>query len=94
VVASARDFTFDSLVSSFSHVQPILDADKAAAAGRELYDDEYFTAFFAAAKPILEDRLAAAITATASLIASAWQQAGRPALAVEQARTARKIRRQ
>jgi hypothetical protein len=92
--ANPRDFIFDSLTTSFSHVQPILDADRAAATGRELYDDEYFAAFFMKAKPILEERLAASITATASLIASAWQQAGSPALPVEPPRTVRKIRRQ
>ena len=43
-------------------MQPILDADKAAVAGRELYDDEYFTLFFGKVRPILERRLADSIT--------------------------------
>jgi hypothetical protein len=94
VLTSARDFTFDSLVAAFSRVQPILEADKAAAAGREIYDDEYFAMFFSKAKPILEGRLADSITAVASAITSAWHQAGRPALPPDQPRTARKIRRQ
>jgi hypothetical protein len=55
-VTSARDLVFDSLITSFSHVQAILDADKAAVAGRELYDDEYFAAFYGKVKPILEER--------------------------------------
>ena len=33
---------FNTLTDSFPHVQVILDADKAAVAGREFYDDEYF----------------------------------------------------
>jgi hypothetical protein len=92
-MASVRDFAFDSLVQSYSHVQAVLDADKAAAAGRDYYDDEYFALFFAKAKPILERRLADAITATASAITSAWEQAGRPALPPELPRVPRKIRR-
>jgi len=92
-IASVRDYAFDSLVDSFSQVPAILDADKAAIAGRDLYDDAYFAAMFARLKPMLEARLARAITATASAISSAWEQAGRPALPVEVARVPRPIRR-
>ena len=35
-VASAREFIFESLTASFSLVQPVLDADKAAVAGRDV----------------------------------------------------------
>jgi hypothetical protein len=93
-VTSARDLTFDSLVSSFSHVQAILDADTAAVAGREFYDDAYFAAFFGKVKPILEQRLAESITAVASAIAGAWEQAGRPAVPLDAPRVPRKVRRQ
>jgi hypothetical protein len=93
-VTSAGELVFDSLVTSFSHVQAILDADKAAVAGRELYDDAYFAAFFGKVKPILEQRLADSITAVASAIAGAWEQAGRPALPLDAPRIARKVRRQ
>jgi hypothetical protein len=92
-IASVRDYTFDSLLDSFSHVQAILGADKAAVAGRDLYDDAYFAAMFAKVKPTLEARLASAITATASAIASAWEQAGRPALPVDAPRVARPVRK-
>ena len=34
-------------------------------------------------KPVLEERLSAAITATASVIVSAWEQAGRPSLTLQ-----------
>ena len=93
-VKSARDFAFDSLVTSFSHVQAILDADKAVVANRDLYDDEYFEAFFGKVKPILEQRLADSITAVASAVAAAWQDAGRPALPLDAPRLPRKVRRQ
>jgi len=93
-VGSPRDLAFDSLVTSFSHVQAILDADKAAVAGREIYDDVYFAAFYGKVKPILERRLADSITAVASAIASAWEQAGRPALPLDYTRPPRKVRRQ
>jgi hypothetical protein len=93
-VTSARDLTFDSLVTSFSHVQAILDADKAAVDGREIYDDAYFAAFYGKVKPILEQRLAESITAVASAIAGAWEQAGRPALPLDAPLVPRKVRRQ
>jgi hypothetical protein len=62
--------------------------------GRELYDDRYFTMFFGSVRPILERRLAEAITASASMIAAAWVEAGRPAVPLEQPRTPRKVRRE
>jgi len=92
-IASVRDYVFDSLIDSFSNVAAILDADKAAIVGRDLYDDGYFAAMFATLKPMLEARLARAITATASAITSAWEQAGRPALPVDAPRVPRPIRR-
>jgi hypothetical protein len=93
-VKHAREFMFDSLLASFPLVQPILDADKAAVKGRELYDDAYFEQFFAKVQPILEKRLADSITDTASVIAAAWVEAGRVPLPVEVQRTPRKVRRQ
>ena len=92
-IASVRDYAFDSLIDSFSHVPAILEADTAAIAGRDFYDDAYFAAMFGKLKPMLEDRLARAITATASAITGAWEQAGRPALAVDAPRVPRPIRR-
>jgi hypothetical protein len=61
-------------------VAPLLAADKEAIGGRDAYDDVYFEAFFQKVKPMLEERLGAAITATASMIVSAWEQAGKPDL--------------
>jgi hypothetical protein len=93
-INDAREATFESLLTSFTHVQTILDADKAAIGSREVYDDQYFAQFFQKVKPILEERLARSITIVASAITSAWEQAGRLPLPLEQARTPRKVRRQ
>jgi hypothetical protein len=93
-VGPPRDVIFDTLVASFPLAQSILDADKAAVAGRELYDEQYFSRLFDKVRPILERRLAESITSSASLIASAWVAAGRPALPLDQPRVPRKVRRQ
>jgi hypothetical protein len=92
-IANVRDYAFDSLIASYSHVQAILEADKAAVAGRDVYDDAYFEMLVAKLKPVLEARLASSITATASAITSAWEQAGRPAMPVEVPRLPRPVRR-
>jgi hypothetical protein len=55
-IANVRELIFDSLVVSFSHVQAVLDADKAAVVGKDVYDDGYYDAFFAKVKPIVEQR--------------------------------------
>ena len=61
-------------------MDPLLAADKEAIGNKDTYDDAYFEAFFTKVKPMLEERLASAITATASLMLSAWEQAGKPDL--------------
>jgi hypothetical protein len=93
-VPNPLEFVFGTLTESFTFVQPLLDADKAAAAGRELYDDAYFTLFFRKAGPILEKRLADSIRDSVSIIMAAWKEAGSPAVPVRAPRTPRKIRRQ
>jgi hypothetical protein len=92
-VQSMRDFIFDTLLSGFPLAQPILDADKALVTGREVYDDGYFDGLLSKVQPLLERRLAESITASASVIAAAWQDAGRPAVPVDQPRVPRKVRR-
>jgi hypothetical protein len=92
-VRSTRDLIFDTLIESFPFVQTVLDADRSAAAGREFYDDAYFAALFEKVKPIVERRLAASITMTASVITAAWIEAGRPALPVDDKREVRRISR-
>jgi len=91
----ARDFLFTTLTESYTFVQPILDADKAAIGSRDVYDDEYFLAFFGKVRPILEARLAASITDVASMITAAWVKAGKPPLPLTQAPPPpRRVRRQ
>lgn len=82
-ISNVRDFSFDTLLASYQRVAAVLDADEAAAAGKDTYDDDYFEKFFATVKPVIEERLSEAITATASIIVTAWQEAGRPTLTVE-----------
>ena len=92
-VNSARDFIFESLLASYPHVARVLEADKAALRGRDVYDDQYFDRFLAGVQAILERRLADAITGTVSMISSAWTDAGRPALPLVESREPRKVRR-
>ena len=77
---NARDAAFDALLASYQLVDKVLAADKAAVAGKTTYDDAYFDKFFGGVKEILEQRLGEAISATAGLIAGAWEKAGRPEL--------------
>jgi len=94
-VTSARDLVFDSLTTGFTSVKTILDTDKASIGTRDTYDDVYFDAMFKKLKPVLEDRVAASITAVASAITGAWEQAGKPLLtAAEPGRVPRKVRTQ
>ena len=92
-VASAREFVFARLTEGYTFVQPLLDADKAAVANRDTYDNAYFALFFSKARPVLEKRLAESIQGVASLITAAWVEAGRPRLPVQAPRMPRKVRR-
>jgi hypothetical protein len=92
--ASPRDYAFDTLLSSYQRVDALLQADKEAIGAKDAYDDDYFEAFFTKVKPMLEERLSSAITATASVIVSAWEQAGRPSLTARAAtRAPQKVQR-
>lgn len=93
-IASPREFIISALTASFALVQPILDADKAAVAGHEFYDDDYFERFFTATRPTLEKRLSDSITAVASMITAAWAEAGRPTVPVDAPKLPRPVRRQ
>jgi hypothetical protein len=93
-MGNPREFAFSALTASFALVQPILDADKAAVGTRDFYDDEYFDRFFAGVKPILERRLSDSIGAVSAAIASAWVEAGRPAVPVSVTTSPRRVRRQ
>ena len=60
---------------------------------KDAYDDDYFEKFFANIRPVLEQRLSESITATASVIAAAWEQDGRPTVTLERPRTVQKVRK-
>jgi len=92
-VGSPREFIFSALTTSFSLVQPVLDADKRAVGNREFYDDEYFERFFDVVKPILEKRLSDSVGAVAAMITAAWVEAGRPAVPVTVTTSPRRVRR-
>jgi hypothetical protein len=91
-IANPRDATFEILLASYPLVDPILKADKAAIAGRDAYDADYYEKFFAGVRPTLERQLAASIAATAGVIVGAWEQAGRPVLKTVDARPVQKVR--
>jgi hypothetical protein len=92
-IGNPRDFMFATLLVSNRAAANVLESDKAAAEGRELYDDAYFAKFASGTLPTLERRLNDSITAVASAITSAWEEAGRPAVPTEMPRTPRRIRR-
>ena len=80
LVTNPRDLAFDTLLASHQLVARLLEADKQAAMGKDAYDEVYFERFFVNARPILEQQIAASISATAALITGAWEAAGKPAL--------------
>lgn len=79
-ITNAREAAFDTLLDSYQLVGKILDADRTAIAGKDVYDDDYFDRFVGGVKGILEQRLGQSISATAGLIIGAWEKAGRPEL--------------
>lgn len=91
--SSPRDVAFDTLIASWQKVDELLKADKDAIGTKDTYDDAYYEAFFARVKPMMEERLSTAISLTASMIVSAWEQAGRPDLHPTIAREPRKVQR-
>jgi hypothetical protein len=92
-ITNPRDFAFDVLLASYKAVDPILKADTEAVAGKDTYDDDYYEKFFAKARPILEQRLSDAITATAGIIIGAWEQAGRPVITLDGPRPVQKVKK-
>jgi alkylated DNA nucleotide flippase Atl1 len=92
-VPNIRDFMFETLIESQSLVDPLLRADRKATEGRDFYDDGYYTAFLAGARPILEKRMNDAVSGVVSVIVSAWDKAGRPKLPLAAARPPARIRR-
>jgi hypothetical protein len=87
-----RDAAFEILLASYDLVPGVLEADRAAVAGKPEYDDEYYEKFFTRVKPVLEQRVAESISATVSLIVAAWEAAGKPALKTDVAPAVQKVR--
>lgn len=92
-IADARETAFDVLLASYQLVDPLLAADKAASAGKDTYDDQYYETFFGSVHPILEQRLTQSIEQTAAVMTGAWQAAGRPVLRTDMPRRAQKVRK-
>src|SRR5688500_10932790 len=79
-IANERDFIFDVLLESSQLADDVLAADKKAIGNSDVYDDKYFETLFAQTRPIWEKRINDAINGVASVITSAWEQAGKPQL--------------
>jgi hypothetical protein len=92
-VTDPRGFMFDVLLASNKLSAGVLEADRKAAAGREFYDDAYFAALAADQFPVVERRINEAISAVASVILGAWEQAGKPAVPLEIKRSPRPVNR-
>jgi hypothetical protein len=92
-VGDITEFVFARLVESEALVAAVLEADRAAIEGRELYDDGYFLAFAKGARPIAERRVAESASSVASVIVAAWIEGGRPAMPVKTTPTPARIRR-
>ena len=92
-MTNPRDTAFDVLLESYRLVDPILEADTEAIAGKDSYDDDYYEKFFTRVKPVLDRRLSEAITATASVIIGAWTEAGRPVAKLDGARPIQKVKK-
>lgn len=92
-MANPRDTMFDVALESYQLVDQILAADKAALGQKDVYDDEYFEAFFKAMQPLLERQLSKSIAATAGVIIGAWEQAGRPTVTTVEPRPTERVQR-
>ena len=90
-VTDPRGEMFRILLESNRLAAPMLAADKAAATGREYYDDTFYEAFRKDALPTVDQRVADSIAASAAFITGAWQQAGRPAVPVTLTRSPRRV---
>lgn len=78
-VASPVDFAFDSIGAAWQDVAPIMTADNAAkAASGGAYNTTYYNALWSATQSFTRPRIDAATWMTASLVYTAWVNAGQP----------------
>lgn len=90
-VADPRGAMFQILLDSNRLAEPVLAADRRASTGREHYDEQYFEAFRQEIWPVLDQRVADSIAATAAFITGAWERAGKPAVPVTLTRQPRRV---
>jgi hypothetical protein len=91
-VTNARDLVFDALASSAEASPRLLAADRRALGTGVEYDDAYYDRFWEGTGELLEARVSRSVAAVAAVIASAWQEAGRPDLTTQPRRPAQKKR--
>jgi hypothetical protein len=82
-VKDPRAFLFDTLLQSNRLAAGVLAADREAIGDRDVYDDAYYAAFFAANKTVMERRLNDSIAGIAAMITGAWEAAGKPAIVLD-----------
>jgi hypothetical protein len=80
ITATPADWAFAELARSFDLVAPLLVAEMKARQSAPLDSDLYYAEFERLAGPILAPRVQEAASALGALLASAWTQAGKPAL--------------
>ena len=90
-VTDPRAAMFQILLDSNRLAERTLAADRAAAQGRDYYDDAYFEAFRREALPVLDQRVAESIAAAAAFITGAWERAGKPTVPVTLSRSPRRV---
>jgi hypothetical protein len=77
-IKDPRGFIFDALLRDYQLAQTVLKSDRDAIGNRDVYDDAYYEAFFAANRAVMEQRLNDSIAAVAAMITGAWEAAGKP----------------
>jgi hypothetical protein len=92
-IRDPRDFIFGVVIEGSQLVRPILDADREAIGARDVYDDAYYAAFFKSNRAVMERRLNEAISASAAMIAGAWESAGKPVVPLDPAQAPQRRRR-
>ena len=90
-VTDPRTEMFRILLESNRLAERVLAADRAAARGRDYYDEAFYEAFRKDALPIVEERMADSIAAAAAFITGAWEKAGRPAVPTAMTRPPRRV---
>ena len=90
-ITDPRGDMFRILLESNRLAERVLAADRAAAAGREFYDDGFYAAFKRDTLSIVDQRIADAISATAAFITGAWEKGGRPAVPTQLSQSPRRI---